>query len=102
MKVTKNTIDETLVAYLSRVLPAFGFRVIRRSREWGPTEYFIAPRKAKFFKSINRVATIESDEDLIVLSDNDFLQVLTDILSPWESLAATDIEVKLAKEIVRA
>ena len=102
MKVTKNTIDETLTAYLSRVLPALGFRVIRRSREWGPTEYFITPKSARFFKSISRVATIESDEDLIVLNDNDFLQVLTDILSPWESLAATDIEVKLAKEIVRA
>ena len=102
MKVTKNTIDETLVAYLSRVLPAFGFKVCSRYREWGPTEYFIVPRSARLFKSVKRVATIEGDEDLIVLSDNDFLQVLTDILSPWESLAATDIEVKLAKEIVRA
>lgn len=102
MKVTKNTIDETLVAYLSRVLPAFGFKVVKRSREYGPMEYFIVQKKVRTFIRINKVATIESDENLIVLSDNDFLQVLTDTLSPWEILTNNDVEVKLAKEVVRA
>lgn len=102
MKVTKNTTQETLIEYLRRMLPAHGFKVGSRIREWGPTDYFIASDKRSLLSSINRVATIESDEDLIVLNDNNFLQILTDVLPAWEQLTNTDIEVKLAKEIVRA
>lgn len=98
MKVTKNTTKESLRAYLGRILPAKGFKVIRRSSEYGPAEYYVV--KNKYALIPNKVAEIESR--LITLWDNNFLKILTDVLPAWEQMTTENVEVRLAKEIVRA
>ena len=100
MKVTKNTTRETLLTYLGRILPAHGYKIVRRSSDWGPTDYFVCPKG--FYLSPKKVAEVEQDANFILLKDNDFLQTLTDVLPAWEQLTGETIEVRLAKEIVRA
>ena len=97
MKVIKNEVKESLVGYLKRALPAYGYRYKRSNDEYSSDGHYIH-RKGPFGKE---VAWIRNG-DAIVLYDNDVLKCLVDTVPAWENLTGETVQITLAKQIVEA